>query len=322
MTYEGPVPGRTAPHGLNGPTLDFSVLGIGEVLWDLLPAGPQLGGAPANFACHARALGTHARIVTRVGRDGFGDAIKGRLAEMEIAVDLIQADDTFPTGTATVALSADGIPAYTIAEGVAWDRIAAAPDALAAVATADALCFGTLAQRSVTARRSIQRLLAAAPASSWRILDINLRQNYYDIQGIEASLQLANVLKLTADELHALTPLSGTARSVQQQIEALSERFGLRVVVLTRGKGGSLLWQDGRWSDRSADRVDVKDTIGAGDAFTAALCVGLLRGLDLDEINTIANHVAAFVCAYAGATPPLPEGLRRRLAAGPRATRW
>jgi fructokinase len=291
------------------------------VLWDLLPTGPQMGGAPANFACHARALGIHARIVTRVGRDDFGDAIKRRLAEMEVAVELIQTDDTLPTGTVTVTLTADGIPAYTIHDGVAWDQLAAEPDALAAVATADAVCFGTLAQRSVTTRRSIQRLLAGAPASSWRILDINLRQNYYDVVGIEASLRLANVLKLTAYELSVLAPLSGTARSVRQQIETLAERFGLRVVVLTRGEGGSLLWQDGRWSDRSADRIDVKDTVGAGDAFTAALCVGLLRGLDLDEINTIANEVAAFVCVSAGATPPLPEALRRRLAVGTRAAR-
>lgn len=292
----------------------FSVIGIGELLWDLLPSGPQMGGAPANFACHAQALGARAQVVSAVGQDELGEAIKRRLSEMGVGIELIQTVSAVPTGTVTVALAADGSPTYTIHEGVAWDQIADTPEAVAAVAAADAVCFGTLAQRNAAARRSIQRLLAAAPTSSWRILDVNLRQHYYDLAGIEASLRLSNVLKLNAEELPVLTALVGTPGTVQQQLEALARRFTLRVVVLTRGEAGSLLWQDGHWSDRPADPVIVKDTVGAGDAFTAALSVGLLRGLDLEEIHAIANAVATFVCASEGATPPLPDEFRRRLA--------
>jgi fructokinase len=294
--------------------MSFKVIGLGEVLWDLLPSGPQLGGAPANFAYHAHALGARAQVITRVGDDQLGRDILNRLEEMGLAVPTVQVDESAPTGKVTVALTGNGIPEFTIHEAVAWDRIAATPNALAAVREADAICFGSLAQRGEMSRHAIQRLVAAAPAAAWRIFDINLRQNFYNRDIIEHSLKLANVLKLNDDELPVMAKMLGITGSDRLVIEALSERYSLQVVALTRGPDGSLLYRGGRWSEHGAGQVEIKDTVGAGDSFTAALCLGLLGQMDLDEINTAANQVAAFVCGCAGATPQLPDRLRQLFA--------
>lgn len=287
-----------------------NVIGVGEVLWDLLPSGAQLGGAPTNFAWHAHQLGAKAQVVSRVGKDEFGDEIRRRLGKMDFPDRLVQRDPVHPTGTVTVAL-ANGLPEYTIHENVAWDNIAVTPAALEAVRKTDAVCFGSLAQRSPDSRRAIQTLVASARDDSLRIFDINLRQHYFDREVIESSLELANVFKLNDAELPVVAKLFGADGSVKEQIEFFVKRFGLRVVALTRGGQGSLLYRDGSWSEQDAIVVEVKDTIGAGDAFTAALCLGLLRGLETDRINAAANEVAAFVCSHAGATPDLPERLRR-----------
>ena len=290
--------------------MSFSVIGIGEVLWDLLPSGAQLGGAPANFAWHAHALGAKAQIISRVGKDELGEEIRRRLSRMELPDGLVQMDAVHPTGTVTVAL-VDGVPEYTIHENVAWDHIAVTSEALAAVRGADAVCFGSLAQRKPVSRQAIQTLVAAARKEAWRIFDINLRQHYFDRKVIENSLKVANVLKLNDGELPILAKLFTAAGDVKEQIEFFATQFGLRVVALTRGGEGSLLCCDGKWSDCAPIKVEVKDTIGAGDAFTAALCVGLLKRMELDRINAAANQIAAFVCSQAGATPDLPGHLRR-----------
>jgi fructokinase len=300
--------------------MSFKIVGIGEVLWDLLPTGPELGGAPANFAYHAYALGARARVITRIGNDHHGQEILRRFEAMRLERVTVQVDESSPTGTVTVALSGNGIPEFTIHEDVAWDRITATRSALAAVREADAICFGSLAQRSEISRRAIQRLVAAAPAPTWRIFDINLRQQFYNREIIEQSLKLANVLKLNDCELPIVAKLFGVEGSVSDVIETLARRYGLLVVALTRGPEGSLLYQGGRWSDHVAEKVVVKDTVGAGDSFTAALCLGLLGQMDLDEINAAANQVAAFVCGCAGATPQLPDDLRRLFAHSRRAT--
>ena len=178
---------------------------------------------------------------------------------------------------------------------------------------ADAVCFGSLAQRNSVSRQAIQTLIAEARPEAWRIFDINLRQHYFDREVIERSLTLANVLKLNDAELPVLAKLFGAGGDVKQQMEFFAKQFGLRVVALTRGSHGSLLYREGSWSEYSAVKVEVQDTIGAGDSFTAALCVGLLRGIDIDRINAAANQIAAFVCGQAGATPDLPEPLRQLL---------
>jgi fructokinase len=289
------------------PAMSFNVIGLGEILWDLLPSGKQLGGAPANFAFHARALGVRSRVISRVGQDSLGVEILQRLQALGLPVADIQVDPSAPTGTVSVELSAGGQPRFTIHENVAWDRLALQESALAAVAEADAISFGTLAQRRQPARNTIQALLAAARPSAWRILDINLRQNYFSRKIIEASLRLANVVKCNDAELPVLAQLLGLDGSVRRQIEGLARRHAQRVVCLTRGAQGSLLYAGGQWADDPSQPVVVKDTVGAGDAFTAALAVGLLAGKPLDAINRRANQVARYVCSCEGATPPLPE---------------
>ena len=291
--------------------MSFKIVGLGEVLWDLLPTGPELGGAPANFACHAYALGARAQVITRVGNDRYGNRIVRRFEELGLAGVAVQVDDAAPTGTVTVTLSGNGIPEFTIHENVAWDRIAVTQSALAAVREADAICFGSLAQRNEISRQAIQRLVAAAPAAAWRIFDINLRQHFYNRDIIEHSLKLANVLKLNDTELPIVARMFGIEGVASHVIETLAKQYGLLVVALTRGEDGSLLYQRGRWSEHAAGKAAIKDTVGAGDSFTAALCLGLLGRMDLDEINAAANQVAAFVCGCAGATPQLPDELRR-----------
>ena len=290
--------------------MSFKVIGIGEVLWDMLPDGPQLGGAPANFAYHAHALGARAQIVSRVGDDDKGREIIRRLEAMGLAGQTLQVDKTAHTGTVTVALTDNGIPEFTIHENVAWDYIEVMDDALAALGTADAVCFGSLAQRGASSRAAIQHLLSMTPAGALRIFDVNLRQQFYSRGVIERSLELANVLKLNDGELPVLADMFTLPGGVEQQIAALAERFELRVVALTRGPQGSLLYRDGRWSECKSRPVNVKDTVGAGDAFTAALAMGLLKQMDLDDIHFAAGEVASYVCICDGATPLLPESIR------------
>jgi len=301
--------------------MDFNVVGVGEVLWDLLFTGEQLGGAPANFAYHAHALGAPVKFITRVGKDDYGREIIRRFREMGLPDTTVQVDESVPTGTAKVALSGNGLAQFTIQENVAWDHIAVTPEALAAARAADAICFGSLAQRCQPSRNTIQQLVAATPVEALRVFDINLRQQFYSRGVIEESLQLANVLKLNDDELPALGKIlslpGSTEHQVERQIERLAQAYSLRLVALTRGARGSLLYQEGRWSDCPSRPVKVVDTVGAGDSFTAALVLGLLRKMDLDEINTLANEVARYVCSCAGGTPSLPVEFARKFSLAP-----
>jgi fructokinase len=249
-----------------------------------------------------------------VGKDGFGEEILRRLQEQEIADGMVQVDAEAPTGTVTVALADNGIPSYTIHENVAWDRLAVTPAALGAVHQADAICFGSLAQRGGISYRAIQTLVAAAPEKSLRIFDINLRQKYFSQVVIEESLQLANVLKLNDHELPILAAMFSLSGSTKYQMEQLASKFGLTLIALTRGPKGSLLFQAGEWSDCPSAPIKIIDTVGAGDAFTATLAMGLLCKMELDEINRLADEVARHVCSCAGATPPLPEMFSRRFA--------
>ena len=214
----------------------------------------------------------------------------------------------------TVALSDKGIPNYIIHENVAWDRLAVTTPALNAVREADAVCFGSLAQRSDVSRESIQRLVAATPAETLRVLDINLRQQYFSRDVIDHSLRLANVLKLNDEELPILARLLDLTGSTRRQIETLAQRFDLQLVALTRGPAGSLLFQAGEWSDCPSVPIAVVDTIGAGDAFTAALVLGRLCKMSIAAINAIAGEVARCVCSCAGATPELPKHFAERFA--------
>ena len=295
--------------------MTLRIVGIGEVLWDLLLTGPQLGGAPANFAYHAHALGAEAHVITRVGSDDQGREILRRFRDMGLQHGAVQIDERAPTGTATVALSGNGLAHFTIQDNVAWDYLVADEKAIALAGSADAICFGSLAQRSESSRNAIQKLVASSPAQALRVFDVNLRQRFYTREVIERSLQLANVLKLNDDELPTLAAMFNLTGSTENQVESLARIFNLKVVALTRGANGSLLYQyleDTRWSDCVSDPVEVVDTVGAGDSFTAALVLGLLSKMDLDEINAVADAVARYVCSQAGATPELPLEFARR----------
>lgn len=305
--------------------MDFNVIGLGEVLWDLLPTGPQLGGAPANFGYHAHELGAETNVITRVGNDDYGREIVRRFHALGLPGNTVQIDASAPTGTAKVTLSGNGFAHFTIQENVAWDYLDATLEALAVAARAHAICFGSLAQRSQPSRRAIQQLVATTPADALRVFDINLRQEFYSRPVIEQSLQLANVLKLNDDELLSLATMFRLVSSTEGQMEQLAQRFSLRFIALTRGPKGSLLYQKEndqvRWSDCASSPVKTVDTVGAGDSFTAALVLGLLLQMDLDEINTLANEVARYVCSQAGATPVVPADFTRRFSARARQQR-
>lgn len=287
-------------------------IGLGEILWDLLPDGRQLGGAPANFAYHAHALGARAWPCSRVGSDTDGRDILATLRQLGLSVDGVQIDDTAPTGTVSVEMLPGGEHRFTIHEGVAWDRIEADENAIRLAVSADAVCFGTLGQRCARSRESIQTIVKAVPSAALRIFDINFRQRFYSPEVIAESFEIANVLKINHEELPVLASILALQGSPEEQIAALAKRFHLRLVALTRGANGSLLYAGGRVSDQRGIAVELVDSIGAGDAFTAAMALGWLAGRDLEVINRDANAVASFVCSQRGATPALPPGLSAR----------
>jgi len=291
-------------------TRAFQIAGIGEVLWDLLPAGKQLGGAPANFVCHAHALSAQARLISRVGDDPAGREIIARFQSRGLPTETVRIDATAPTGTVSVEVDASGHPNYTIHENVAWDRIAADDIALDAIRTADAVCFGSLAQRTPFVRATVSTLLAATRPDALRIFDINLRPPFIDRNTITESIAAANVLKLNEQELPVLADLFHLSGNPAQQLAALAGRFPLRLIALTRGGDGSMLFAEGQLVEDTGLPVAVRDTVGAGDSFTAAVTVGLLQKWPLEQISHRANAIAAYVCSQAGATPPLPEELR------------
>ncbi len=288
------------------------VIGLGELLWDVLPSGPRMGGAPANFACHARALGAESAMITCVGRDEAGDRLVQCLAELGVSTAGIARDAEHPTGTVMVELAADGQPQFTITGDVAWDHLKVTAALKRMVAKAGAVCFGTLGQRCEPSRAAIRKLVSMAPREALRIFDVNLRQDFFSGELIDESLQLANVIKLSDSELPVIASLLGLFGTVRDQLEALLVRYDLRMVVFTRGAHGSVLWDGAYWCEHPGLPAEVKDTIGAGDSFTTAVALGMLHGWPVEKISATANEVAAHVCGCVGAIPPMPETLRHR----------
>lgn len=286
----------------------YIVAGIGELLWDLSPENKRLGGAPANFAIHAKALGANAGIISAVGHDPDGAEIIRRLAEKQLVTNFI-AQNNHPTGKVHVQLDPCGHPSYTIEKNAAWDFIELSPEAEKLAAECDAVCFGSLAQRNSLSRMAIQRFLLHTPDPCLRIFDINLRQSFYSKDILETSLGIANVLKLNEDELTVLQDLLALPHSTEHALRTVMERFGLRYIALTRGAAGSLMMSQNDMVLCPGIPVTIQDTVGAGDSFTATMTMGILYGLPLDTVNRIAGHVAAYICSHAGATPDLPAWL-------------
>jgi fructokinase len=286
-------------------------VGLGEVLWDLLPDGKQLGGAPANFAYHAQAQGARGLPVSCVGKDELGREIAVQLTAVGLDTHFLATTDTLPTGTVDVKLDAAGVPTFTICAPVAWDAIPFTPEMKELAGRADGVCFGSLAQRDARSRASIGAFLDATRPDALRIFDVNVRQEYYSLEVLECSLRRANVFKLNDQELPIVAKLLGLGcAEPRAALPELARRYDLRLVALTCGGEGSLLFSAGRFSEHAGVKAEVVDTVGAGDSFTATLAVGLLNGGELDALNRNANQVAAFVCAHAGATPVYEERLR------------
>ena len=285
---------------------------MGEALWDVLPEGRKIGGAPANFAFHAGQAGMDARVVSAVGRDALGDETLLTLQQKGLNTDAVARVD-FPTGVVQVTLSEGGIPQYDICEGVAWDNIPFTPALDELARNAQAVCWGSLAQRSEVSRNCIYRFLDAMPSEQGRltVFDINLRQHFYSIDVIEASCQRANVLKINEEELVIVSELLrlGTPQ-VEQQCRLLMERFSLDMLVLTCGCNGSYIFTPVETSFRVTPLVQVADTVGAGDSFTATLVADLLKGEPVGVAHEHAVQLAAYVCTQQGAMAEWPEALR------------
>jgi len=282
------------------------VVGLGELLWDLFPSGKQLGGAPANFAYITSLLGDKGIPASRLGQDSLGANAIRRLEELGLSTEFIQKDADHPTGTVKVELDRTGQPRFEISESVAWDFLTWTPEWQNLAQQADAVCFGSLAQRSEQSRTTICRFLTALRKDAVRVFDVNLRQNFYTRQVLAESMKLATVVKLNHEELpKIMRSFELENRSEEDSARQLLSSHGLKLVCVTRGSAGSLLVSADERSEHPGFKVKVADTVGAGDAFTAALVHGYLRGTPLAQINETANRVGAWVASQSGATPAL-----------------
>jgi fructokinase len=289
-----------------------TLVGLGEILWDMLPDGKKLGGAPANFAYHAQALGGRGVVVSCIGDDELGKEILAIVDDLGLERRYIAVDNDHPTGTVTVKLDENGKPDFTIHENVAWDFIPCDDALLELAAEADAVCFGSLCQRSAVSRDTVRNFLQATKPDCVRVFDINIRQSYYSKDVVHLMLEMSNVFKLNDDELPIVAQLLGIDGSETETLAELTKRYGLRLVALTKGENGSRLYSsEGDSSLEGTPDIKVADSVGAGDAFTAATVMGLLKGHDLDHISEHASCVAAYVCSQSGATPSLPDGLKQ-----------
>lgn len=292
------------------------IVGLGEVLWDVFRDGPRFGGAPANFACHARSLGAKVAMVSAVGpeKDPLSSQALDKLRARGIDTRAVQSNAN-ETGRVVVDVDEQGKPTYTFSEHPAWDAIEWT-DAMAEIAeNTQAICFGTLAQRKPQSRTTIQRFLETVPANALKVFDVNLRVDYWNDETIRASLKHANILKLNDDELEVVAEACGVeirdegpAEQVRL-LEALQTQFNLDVIALTLGADGATLMTPLTVDHCPAPPTKIQDTVGAGDSFTAAMIIGLQKGWPLSKVNQHAVRVAAYVCSQSGATPDLPPDI-------------
>ncbi|MCP4888464.1 carbohydrate kinase [Rubripirellula sp.] len=293
--------------------MPYQIAGIGEILWDVFPDGPRFGGAPANFACSAASLaGTQANVsmISAVGDDRLGQQAIDALQQRKVKTAMVQIS-RHPTGRVLVELDKAGVASYRFDEDSAWDHLNWIDDLTTFAGTCDAVCFGTLGQRSKTSLKTINRLLEEVPESALRILDVNLRAPFFDDDLILASLSMANVLKLNSDELPYVARLHSFTGSDLDIMQRLASTYQLRCVALTRGAEGAVIAAGDAVSELPGMVVNVVDTVGAGDAFTASLMLDLLTEQSVDTINQRAIATASYACSMPGATMPFPQHLRR-----------
>ncbi len=306
---------------------DLEVVGLGELLWDELPGGRRLGGAPANFAVMAARLGVHGTLASRLGTDELGDAARALLAGLPVDSRFLQTDGERATGTVSVAFE-DDQPHYTIHAPAAWDALELTPEWLELAERADAVCWGTLAQRNTVSEETIHEFVAATRLDCLRIFDVNLRKPFYTEEAVSRSLRKATLLKLNEDEMPLLlslaslgiateySPTNDTARAdslITDARQILAAHRNLQLVAITLGAHGSLLVSRNEAVRHRGIEIDVVDTVGAGDAFTAALAVHRLLGTSLAVQSEAANQWGAWVAGQAGAMPELPESMRAEI---------
>jgi fructokinase len=280
------------------------IVGLGELLWDLLPAGKQLGGAPANFAYHASMLGNTGITASRVGSDALGKEAIQYLTKLRLSTEFIQMDASANTGTVAVQLSQSGEPSYTITTDVAWDFLEWTTAWQELASKADAVCFGSLAQRSPQSRQTIRKFLQCTRPNALRVFDVNLRQHFYSADLLAESFRLAHIAKLNETELKEIGKQRGINATADTEIaRRLLLDFGLQLLCVTRGNHGSLLATESETEEHPGYNVNVSDTIGCGDAFTATLIHYYLGGSSLREISDNANRFGAWVASRPGATP-------------------
>ena len=295
----------------------YSILGIGELLWDMLPEGPQLGGAPANYTVMAGRLGNKATVISRIGQDALGEQALEVLRPFPVDCSQLQMDAIQQTGKVTVAFE-NGQPGYTILQPAAWDFFELTDTWLNAAAQADAVCFGSLAQRSASSRKTIHALVKATRPDCQRIFDVNLRSPFYSGEVVRESLALATVMKMNDAEVPVVLDLLGLPAegSLREGANLLLREFdGLSLVAITCGGEGSLLVSHSEWHHHPGVPTRVADTIGAGDAFTAAMTTYLLRGAPLPVLNEAGNRWGSFVASQHGAMPAIDAEILRRVTA-------
>ena len=289
------------------------IVGIGEALWDMLPEGRKIGGAPANFTYHVSQFGLDAVAVSAVGNDELGAEIRQTFEEKDLQTQL--ATVPYPTGTVAVTLDAKGIPQYEICEGVAWDNIPFSPELEALARNTIAVCYGTLAQRNSVSRKTIESFIAAMPADGIKICDINLRGTFYNKEVLESSMRACDILKINDEEIDEVSRLLG-AEFPTQRMAALNlmSRYEVDILILTCGTNGSYIYSmDGTESFLPTPKVKVADTVGAGDSFTGAFIAALLCGKDIKKAHALAVEVSAYVCTQNGAMPELPDEIIDKL---------
>lgn len=293
------------------PLAKKTVLGLGELLWDCFGDQRRSGGAPANVAFHAAQLGATGVIVSRLGQDELGHELVAYLEKQGLSTQWIQRDPQHPTGTVTVHTDSADHPQYTIHEDVAWDHLEYDENLSVVLNRADAICFGSLAQRSPQSRQTIRQCLETKK-TALRVFDVNLRPPWVDKDILEASLNHSDVVKLNDEEVAPVaTLLDITNANLDAFVEALMKRYALRVVCITRAEKGCLLFSGNERVEAPGRAVTVADAVGAGDAFTAALVCGLLSDWPLQSIANFANQVGALVASHPGATPVLRDDYQR-----------
>jgi fructokinase len=286
------------------------IVGLGELLWDMLPNGKQLGGAPANFAYHARMLGNQGIIASRIGADDLGKEILSRLGTLKLRTDSIQTDELMPTGTVAVEVKEKKQPIYTITEDAAWDCLEWTDPWEALAKQAKAVCFGSLAQRTTQSRVTIRRFLRAMSPGAVRIFDVNLRQFFYTTEIIHDSLLLADIAKLNEQELPQVMRVLGLkSGNLKANVRTLLETYGLKMVCLTRGHLGCMLANEKQVIENQGFKIRVADTVGAGDAFTAAMVHHFLKGTSLEKTAQAANRLGSYVASQNGATPQIDKNI-------------